>query len=101
MKEAELRKYAKCSICGRLIGHTGLPLFWTVRIERFGIDMRAVQRQDGLSAFLGSASLAGVMGPNEDMAQRLMEPVTLSVCETCATDSACVAGLAEHQGVPE
>ena len=38
MKEAELRRYATCSLCGQKIGHTGLPLFWTVTIERFGVE---------------------------------------------------------------
>jgi hypothetical protein len=27
MREDELRKHAKCSVCKRAIGHTGLPLF--------------------------------------------------------------------------
>ncbi len=38
MKERELREHATCSLCRQKIGHTGLPLFWVVRIERFGID---------------------------------------------------------------
>lgn len=100
MKEAELRRYATCSLCGQKIGHTGLPLFWTVTIERFGVDMQAVQRQQGLAMFLGSAALAMHMGADEQMARRVMEPVTLSVCESCAKDSKCVAALAEIQGVP-
>ncbi|HOX08711.1 MAG TPA: hypothetical protein PK280_20115, partial [Planctomycetota bacterium] len=83
MREAELRKYCKCSICGKKIGEAGMLLFWRVRIERFGVDLGAVQRQDGLAAMLnGHAALARVMGPDEEMAKAVMEPVTLAVCET-------------------
>ncbi len=86
MNERELRQHATCSLCNKPIGRTGLPLFWRVKIERFGIDMRAVQRQTGLAMMLGNAALAGVMGPDEDMATPVMEPVTLTVCEECALE---------------
>lgn len=96
MNEAELRKHSTCSLCRQPIGRSGLPLFWTVRIERYGIDLTAVRRQDGFAAFLGSPALAAVMGPDEQMAQKLMDPVNLTVCETCSTRSQhCVAALAE------
>ena len=97
MKEKELRKHATCSVCGRPIGHTGLPLFWTVKIERHGIKMDVVRRQDGLTAMLGgNAMLAEVMGTNEDMTEPVMEPVELTVCETCAMEDYSVAALAER-----
>lgn len=87
MKERELRLHATCSLCGEKIGHTALPLFWTVRIERHGIDMRAVQRQTGLAMMLGgNAAIAGAMGPDEDMTTPMMDPVTLTVCERCAVE---------------
>lgn len=87
MKEKELRKHAICSICKKPIGHTGLLLFWTLKIERYGIKMDVVKRQDGLTAMLGgNAMLAQVMGTDEDMTQPLMEPVELTVCEACAMD---------------
>lgn len=85
MKEAELRKHADCSVCGRPIGASGLPLFWTVRLERWGLDVGAMARQDGLAALLGGSSrLAQVMGTNADMATRIGDPVVATVCETCA-----------------
>ena len=84
MKERELRKHATCSVCGKPIGHTGLPLFWTVRVRRWGIDMKAVNRQSGLTAMLGgSAGLAQAMGTDEDMASELMD-VEITMCESCA-----------------
>jgi len=100
MKERELRQHATCSLCRQLIGHTGLPLFWTVRIERFGIDLKAIRRQTGLAMMLGSAELAMAMGPDEDLTQPMMNPVTLTVCETCAFDQSMPVGaLAEYSFV--
>lgn len=85
MKEAELRQHATCSLCSKPIGHINphLPLFWKVTIERYGIDMLAVQRQHGLGLMVG-ARLAAVMGPDETMAKPVMDPKVLTVCETCA-----------------
>jgi hypothetical protein len=96
MKEAELRKHAKCTLCNRGIGHVGLPLFWRVTIERFGVDINAAKRLDGLAAMLGSPALASVMGPNEDLAQPLMEPAVLTICESCNLGTCLpIAALAE------
>lgn len=86
MKERELRQHATCDCCRQPIGHTGMPLFWTVSVSRYGLDARALSRQQGLAMQMGSAAMAMVMGPDEDLAQQLMEPVTLTVCETCAMD---------------
>lgn len=84
MKETELRANANCSLRGKGIGHTGLPLFWRVTVERFGVDLQAIKRQDGLAAMLGNAILATYMGTNEDLAVPVMEPLRLTLCETCA-----------------
>lgn len=95
MKEAELRTHATCSLCRNPIGHTRLPLFWKVTIERFGIDLQAVQRQHGLGLMIG-APLAAVMGPDETMARPVMEPKVLTVCETCACERGLpIAALSE------
>jgi hypothetical protein len=72
-EESELRLYAKCSMCTKLIGHTGLPLFWRVTLEQFGV----------LGG--GSAALAMAMGPDEEMTQVMTEKLTLSICADCAT----------------
>ncbi len=85
MKEMELRKHATCSLCGNKILAGGVPLFWRVTVERFGVDIRAVERQQGRAMmFNGNATLAYVMGPDEDMAKSMMKPVALTVCESCA-----------------
>ena len=101
MKESELRKHAKCSRCGELIGASGLPLFWTVTISRWGIDMNALRRQDGLGALLRSNALASVMGTDEDMASLVSGPVELTICERCCTVSTCLAELSECAKEPK
>lgn len=96
MNRTELLKHAKCSICDKGIGHTGLPLFWRLTVERFGVDLNAVRRQDGLGAFLGSQALAAVMGPDEDLAMPMDKPAVLTLCETCGTERGLpVAALSE------
>lgn len=97
LREHDLRELPPCALCGKQIGHTGLPLFWRVTVERFGVDLRAIQRQDGLGALLGSSLLAAVMGPDEIVAKPLMEPVKAIVCEECALKPAPIALLAEKQ----
>ena len=85
MKEKELRKHAICSQCGKPIGHTGLPLFWTLEIDRHGIKLDAVKRQDGLTALLGGhAGIAQVMGTDEEMTEKMMDTKRITLCETCA-----------------
>jgi hypothetical protein len=45
---------------------------------------------------LGSPALASVMGPNEDLAQPLMEPAVLTICESCNLATCLpIAALAE------
>ena len=95
MKEDELRDNAICNLCGQPIGKSGLPLFWRVTVERFGLNLTALQRQQGLAMILGSASLARVMGADEDLAISMMEPAKITVCESCCTNEICVAQLAE------
>jgi len=85
MKEKEFRDHVMCDICHRKIDTSGLPLFWTVKFQRWGIDYKAVARQDGLATFLGGhAELAQVMGADEDMAERVGEEREITVCEICA-----------------
>lgn len=97
MKEQELRAHATCSLCRQKIGASGVPLFYRLTIERFGVKLDAVRRQTGLAMLLnGNGVIARVMGPDEDMAMPVMDPLVLVVCESCSTEPRhCVAGLAE------
>jgi len=86
MKEKELREAAICGICNKPIGASGVPLFYRVRIERYGLNAKALQRQQGLTMVLGGhAPLAAVMGPNEDMADKIFS-AEVTVCETCSSE---------------
>jgi len=85
MREEELRKKAKCIVCGEKFGHTGLPSFWEVTVARHGLDVGAVQRQQALGLMIG-APLAQVMGPDEDMTEPLLKLITGTICETCASE---------------
>lgn len=97
MKSDEIRANAICKVCGKKFGESGLPLFWRVTVQRFFVDMAAVQRQSGLEMMLGNVALAAVMGPNEDLAKPMMDPVTVTVCESCANSpGTCIAVLAEE-----
>jgi len=86
MREKELRLAAKCLLCRKPFGASGLPVFYRVRIERFAVDMAATRRQSGLEMMLGGhVALAQIMGPDDVMAKGL-GAVEFTVCETCSTD---------------
>lgn len=97
MKEKELRECSTCAMCNMPIGASGLPIFWRVTVERFGLDMAALQRQQGLAMMLGgNGGLAMLMGPDEDLATPIMGPMKLTICEGCCTKNTCIAALAEE-----
>ncbi len=97
MKEKELREAAICEICNKPIGASGVPLFYRVRIERYGLNARALQRQQGLTAMLdGHAALAAIMGPNEDIADKISS-TEITVCETCSGKQISIAILAMRE----
>jgi hypothetical protein len=95
MKEKELREAADCASCGRKIGACGLPVFWRITIERHGVKLDAIQRQQGLTMMLGGhAALAMVMGADEEMTIPMMDPVTITVCEECSVKNITVIEMA-------
>ena len=95
MKEEELRGIATCKLGGEKIGKAGVPMFWRVKLERYMLNIDALKRQQGLGMMLGGhGALAMVMGVNEDMAETFSS-VEITVCETCCTESTCIAALAE------
>lgn len=83
LNEKQLREVCKCSSCGKGVMNTGLPLFWVVKVERYGIDHSAIQRQNGLEQMMGGCvALAQVLSPGETMAKQLIDK-KLSFCEDC------------------
>jgi hypothetical protein len=83
LHERDLRAMSACALCGQPFGSTGLPLFWRVKLARYGVDLNAVRRQTGLAMMLGSPELAQVMGTDEPMATAI-DQIEITVCETCA-----------------
>ena len=97
MKEDQLRQHTVCSVCGSKVfqGSMGLPLFWIVKVERWGLDGEACNRQQGLGMLLGGrGDLARVMGPDEDLARQVTAE-DLTVCEQCAMKPRSLFELAE------
>lgn len=98
MKELQLRQHTTCDVCNRKVAATGFPIFWTVTVDRWVVDVNACRRQDGLAALLGNTQLAQVMSPDETLAKQLLVPTTLTVCDACAIDqSLLMAALAKDE----
>jgi len=96
MKEEELRENINCGLCNQPFAAAGLPIFHRVTIETYCLDVNAIKRQDGLAAIVGSSVIASVMGPNEDLAKELHEPLKITVCSTCSIEERhCIAQLSE------
>lgn len=84
VRERELRDWVECCFCGKPFGETGLPIFHRIAIATYGVDLQAVQRQTGLTSFLGgNAAIALAMGPDEPMAERLGDVDVLTLCAAC------------------
>jgi hypothetical protein len=93
MKEKELREHAECAKCGQKVTKAGIGvLFWIVKVERFVLDLPALQRQQGLGMMIGGA-LAQVMGPDEDLANPIGSEVSLTICDDCITQPLTIAAI--------
>ncbi len=99
MKAADLKP---CAICGKGVMHSGVPLFYRVKVEHMGIDASAVRQVHGLETMLGSVALARVMGPDPDIAKPIIEdqPAVL-VCQPCALEPRPLLLLTEREGEVE
>lgn len=85
MKENELRELTTCCVCKHKLGETDSPMFYTINVESFILDMKAIQRQQGLAMQLdGNGLIASVMGPNEDMAKLISSFPKVMICQACA-----------------
>lgn len=90
MKEKELRARANCDLCGELLGASGIPVFWTAKLQSHGLKLDAMQRHDGLTALLGgNARLAQVMGADEEMTVTLND-VDVTICHRCSLGEALI-----------
>jgi len=105
IKVVKRKELQKCSTCHNGVMHTGLPIFWIIEVQRFGVDPGAVQRRHGLELMLNSPVLADVMGPDEALAKPITpgEPTRLFICEMCISDKfiPLVAAYSEQQSKDE
>ena len=92
IKQKDLRK---CANCSKGVMHTGLPLFYRVTVQRYGVDLSAVQAQHGLELIMRSPALAQVLGPDRDIASPLSELTDVFICEECSTKDLMIAMLPE------
>lgn len=59
-------------------------MFWVLKLEAYRLDLPALQRQQGLAMSLGgSGALAQVMGPDEELAEKI-EDHEYTLCSNCA-----------------
>jgi hypothetical protein len=97
------RDIKPCAICGKGVMHSGVPLFYRVKVESMGVDIAAVKRHSGLEQVFGGgqagAVLADVMGPDPDIAKPIIEdqPAVL-VCQTCALEPRPLLLLLNREG---
>lgn len=84
MKESELEEHLNCNFCNTSIMSTGLPLFYVVKMRRYGVHLDRVKRRVGLGMLL-TPHLARAMGPDDDLAEPIGEEVKFTLCENCST----------------
>ena len=80
MKAEEMKP---CALCGKGMMHAGVPLYYRVRVEHFGVDLTAVQQTVGLEMMMGNVAIARAMGPDPDIGVLLGEPQQALICQPC------------------
>lgn len=85
MKEKKLRECATCDFCHNKIGHSNVPMFFRLRVQRYTLNGAACQEQQGLGLMIG-AQLAQVMGPDRDLAEKTDEK-EFTVCYSCSLEN--------------
>jgi hypothetical protein len=79
------RDIKPCALCGKGVMHGGQITFYRLTLDRYVVDMHAIERQHGLEQFMGSPAIAHAMGPDEDLAKQLPEGAgPVLVCQWCA-----------------
>ena len=94
-REVRRSEIKPCALCRKPLMHTGVPLFWRVTVERFGVDAQAVRTVAGLEThFGGNTALANVFAGDPAIGKSICEPVHLLVCEDCILNSSRPIGVA-------
>lgn len=80
------RDIVHCVCCRQGVVHSGSITFYRLRLTRYFVDMQAVQRQLGLEQMMGPTSfVAGVLGPDEDLALPVGTECEVLLCDACAS----------------
>lgn len=102
MDNMKHKDFKPCGMCGLGVMHTGMPLFYRIKIQRYGVQMPAVHRAAGLEQMLGgNATLANIMGVDADLATPITDEIEILVCEECASKTTMVHALAEEGAAVE
>lgn len=81
MKQTDFKP---CAGCGKGVMHNNVMIFYKINVANMAVNLDAVRRQHGLEMMMGSATIAHIMGPDEDMAQVVGTDHDGLVCLDCA-----------------
>jgi hypothetical protein len=87
--------FAPCALCGKGVMHTGVPLFYRVRIETMGVNARAVQSAHAMELYMGGHVALARVFEDPDIATPVVPEATALVCQTCGTQPHLLAQLSE------
>jgi hypothetical protein len=87
-----------CAVCQKGLMHAGMPLFWRIKLQRMGLDRRAIEQTAGLEMMMGSVALARVMGPDPDIAKPVDDEHEVLVCEHCASQPVSIYQIGLEHG---
>lgn len=93
MKAADFKP---CVMCGKGVMHTGIPLFYRVKVERFGILANEVQRTHAMEQFMGGHVAIARVFHDPELTQSVMPEISGLVCESCSVRPTMLAGLVEQ-----
>lgn len=86
--ETEIRasQVQQCGLCQQGIMHNQMPVFYVLRIQRFGVHLPGIQRTHGMEQFFGgNVQLARAMGADEVIAKSITPEGLIWICESCST----------------
>lgn len=93
------KDFEKCLICGNGVMHCRSPLFYRIKIDHMMMDLKAVQRAQGLEMMMGGgvegSVIANAMGPDEDLAFRFSGD-TFLICQECSIKDISISRLCEY-----
>lgn len=99
MKGMKKKEIEKCLLCGQGVGHNGDPDFWRVSLERFFVDLKAVQQTAGMEMMMGGgpegAFLTSIMGSDPDIAKEPSPHPSFILCSPCAFEPTRIVRLSE------